>query len=212
MFQRKLSRILAWPLWFSFPLRLRHRPLRRPKGHRRINTLRSGTSSRVTAIWRRTELSRFRSLDGAVVPYSYDAVNVGGIFSAARYFNRYIGVQAEFAEHRVGHRESQTPISAPTATTMASITVGGGLIARFPAGNITPFIHALGGCGAGERTGSQRCHLGPRHDGRRRHGLRDAAGSIITWRSGSSRLITSTCTPTSAPGFTADAPTSTRRG
>lgn len=79
---------------------------------------------------------------GGTLPYSYNAVNVGGIFSAARYFNRYVGVQAEFSEHQYGSGVPGTNIGT-RGNNDGFYTVGGGLIARFPAGNITPFIHGL---------------------------------------------------------------------
>ncbi len=79
---------------------------------------------------------------GTTVPYSYDAVNVGGLFSAARYFNRNVGVQVEFGVHQWG-----TGVSGSNIGTHGNddgfFTIGGGLIARFPTGDITPFIHGL---------------------------------------------------------------------
>lgn len=77
-----------------------------------------------------------------VVPFSYDAVNVGGLFSAARYFNRYVGVQAEFAIHQWGTQVSGSNIGTH-GNDDGFTTIGGGLIARFPTGDITPFIHGL---------------------------------------------------------------------
>lgn len=83
-----------------------------------------------------------------VVPYdtpivaSYDAVNVGGIFSGAYFFNRNIGVQAEFAVHEWGTQRDGTNIGTE-GNDDGFVTFGGGLIARFPTGNITPFVHAL---------------------------------------------------------------------
>ena len=66
------------------------------------------------------------------VPLTYSSINLGAIGSAAYYFNRYVGGQFEFADHPDGPGDS-----AQTAT--------GGLIVRFPTGNITPFIHGLAG-------------------------------------------------------------------
>ena len=79
---------------------------------------------------------------GVTIPYSYDAVDVGGLFSGARYFNRYIGLQAEFAEHQYGTGVPGTNIGT-RGNNDSFYTVGGGLIARYPTGNITPFIHGL---------------------------------------------------------------------
>jgi hypothetical protein len=79
---------------------------------------------------------------GTTITANYDAVNVGGIFSGAYFFNRFIGVQAEFAEHQYGSSVAGTNIGTK-GNDDGFYTVGGGLIARFPTGNITPFVHAL---------------------------------------------------------------------
>ena len=76
------------------------------------------------------------------VTASYDAVNVGGLFSGAYFFNKNIGVQAEFAIHEWGEEVDGTNIGTH-GNDDGFMTVGGGLIARFPVGNITPFVHAL---------------------------------------------------------------------
>ncbi len=81
--------------------------------------------------------------DGSVVPYSYDAVNVGGIFSGAYFFNRYVGAQAEFAEHEYGDENTATFNIGTHGNDDGFLTLGGGLIARYPTGDITPFLHAL---------------------------------------------------------------------
>ena len=81
--------------------------------------------------------------DGSVVPYDYDAVNVGGIFSGAYFFNRYVGAQAEFAEHEYGVEDTETFNIGTHGNDDGFLTLGGGLIARYPTGDITPFVHAL---------------------------------------------------------------------
>jgi hypothetical protein len=81
-------------------------------------------------------------VSGGTVPFSYDAVNVGGLFSGARYFNRNVGVQVEFGEHEWGAQSSGSNVGTH-GNDDGFLTVGGGLIARFPTGNITPFIHGL---------------------------------------------------------------------
>jgi outer membrane protein OmpA-like peptidoglycan-associated protein len=81
---------------------------------------------------------------------NYDAVNVGGLFSGAYFFNRNIGVQAEFGVHEWGS-SSSLPAGTPGSNIGTHgnddgfLTVAGGLIGRFPQGNITPFIHGLVG-------------------------------------------------------------------
>jgi hypothetical protein len=81
---------------------------------------------------------------GGVAVASYDAVNLGGLFSGAYYFNRVVGVQAEFGEHQWGAQNGNSNIGTH-GNDDGFLTFSGGLIARFPAGNITPFIHALVG-------------------------------------------------------------------
>ena len=70
-----------------------------------------------------------------VLPMSYQAVDLGGIVSAARYFNRYVGIQAESSLHYA---------SVNTTNTNASF-YSGGLIFRFPGDEVTPFLHGLVG-------------------------------------------------------------------
>jgi outer membrane protein OmpA-like peptidoglycan-associated protein len=80
--------------------------------------------------------------DGTTVPYSYDAVDVGGLFSGAYFFNRYVGAQVEFAEHHWG--TNQYPSNVGTHGNNDGFnTLGGGIIFRYPTGNITPFVHGL---------------------------------------------------------------------
>jgi hypothetical protein len=80
--------------------------------------------------------------NGTTESVSYDAVNVGGLFSGAYFFNKNIGVQAEFAVHEWGTSVAGTNIGTK-GNDDGFLTFGGGVIARFPTGNITPFIHAL---------------------------------------------------------------------
>lgn len=44
--------------------------------------------------------------NGTVLPFNYNAVDVGGLFSAARYFNKSFGVQAEYGLHEWGGSSS----------------------------------------------------------------------------------------------------------
>ena len=71
---------------------------------------------------------------GTTVPLTYSAINEGAIGSVAYYFNRYLGGQFEYANHPDGPGDGIS-------------TVGAGLIARFPTGNITPFLHVMGNAG-----------------------------------------------------------------
>ncbi len=82
--------------------------------------------------------------NGSTAPYNYDAVNVGGLFSGAYYFNRFVGVQGEFAEHEWGGSVAGSNVGTD-GNDDGFETFSGGIIFRFPAENITPFIHALVG-------------------------------------------------------------------
>ena len=82
---------------------------------------------------------------GTPVMANYDAVNVGGLFSGAYHFNRYVGVQGEFGVHEWGGPSSTGSNIGTEGNDDGFLTVSGGLIARYPAGNITPFVHGLFG-------------------------------------------------------------------
>jgi hypothetical protein len=84
--------------------------------------------------------------NGTVVTASYDAVNVGGLFSGAYYFNRFLGAQLEFGEHEWGTVNSNGTSNVGTeGNDDGFLTLGAGLIARFPTGDVTPFVHGLVG-------------------------------------------------------------------
>ncbi len=88
--------------------------------------------------------------NGTPVSANYDAVNLGGVASVAYYFNRYLGVQGEWGFHEWGD-QSNLPLSAPGANIGTHgnddgfMSFAGGLVGRYPDGNITPFAHALVG-------------------------------------------------------------------
>jgi hypothetical protein len=82
---------------------------------------------------------------GATVSANYDAVNLGGLFSGAYYFNNHIGAQVEFGVHEWGVQSANGSNIGTHGNDDGFLTVAGGLIARFPSGNITPFIHGLVG-------------------------------------------------------------------
>jgi hypothetical protein len=81
---------------------------------------------------------------GQTVPYSYDAVNFGLIGSGAYYFNNHIGVQAEVAEHEWGTQKAGSNIGTE-GNDDGFVTASGGVIFRYPLGNITLFAHGLAG-------------------------------------------------------------------
>jgi len=80
--------------------------------------------------------------NGTVEPFSYKAVDVGGLFSGAYYFNRYVGAQIEFAEHHWGKENPPSNIGTH-GNNDGFNTLGGGIIFRYPTGEITPFLHFL---------------------------------------------------------------------
>ncbi len=80
--------------------------------------------------------------NGSIQPFSYNAVNVGGLFSGAYYFNRYVGAQVEFAEHHWGTQAQGSNIGT-RGNNDGFNTLGGGLIFRIPLDNVTPFLHGL---------------------------------------------------------------------
>jgi outer membrane protein OmpA-like peptidoglycan-associated protein len=84
--------------------------------------------------------------DGTVIPYSYNAVDVGGLFSGAYYFNKNLGLQLEYGYHEWGDSSSNyLENNGEHGNDDGFQTVSGGVIFRFPSKDITPFIHALVG-------------------------------------------------------------------
>jgi len=72
-----------------------------------------------------------------VLPETFKSMDEGLIASGARYFNKYVGLQAESSTH-------DTFKNSPSSNGGVT-TVQGGLIFRLPTGEITPFIHGLAG-------------------------------------------------------------------
>jgi len=84
--------------------------------------------------------------NGNTAPYQYDAVNLGGDFSGAYFFNRFFGVQGEYAEHEWGSWTGSFTNSVGTHGNDDGFqTFAGGIIFRFPQDHFTPFAHALVG-------------------------------------------------------------------
>ena len=78
------------------------------------------------------------------VSASYDPVLVGGLFSGEFFFNDHVGIQGEFGEHEFGVQCCGRIASAPKATTIGFLTLGGGIVLRYPKNKTTVFFHALG--------------------------------------------------------------------
>jgi hypothetical protein len=82
---------------------------------------------------------------GTPITANYDAVNVGGVVSGAYYFNRNIGVQGEWGIHEWGTQNPNGSNVGTEGNDDGFLTFAGGLVARYPSGNITPFVHGLVG-------------------------------------------------------------------
>lgn len=83
--------------------------------------------------------------DGTVIPFNYNAVNVGGLFSGAYFFNKYVGAQGEFGLHEWGTQNPNGSNVGTHGNDDGFTTLGGGIIFRFPTEDLTPFVHGLVG-------------------------------------------------------------------
>lgn len=79
---------------------------------------------------------------GTVHGLTPNAINMGAILSITRYFNKNIGVTAEGDEHILLPENGVVTWNQPQNDFSGG---AGGIIFRFPSGNITPFIHGLVG-------------------------------------------------------------------
>jgi hypothetical protein len=83
--------------------------------------------------------------NGTTIPYNYNAVNLGGLFSAAYYFNKYVGAQAEVGFHEWGDADPNGSNNGTHGNDDGFTTASGGIIFRYPTEDITPFVHGLVG-------------------------------------------------------------------
>ena len=84
--------------------------------------------------------------NGKIVPANYDSIDLGGIGSVSYFFNKYVGIQGEIAVHEWGVQNTNTvPETGTTGNNSGFTTLAGGVIVRYPRGNITPFAHGLFG-------------------------------------------------------------------
>ena len=104
------------------------------------------------------------------VTASFDAVNIGGLFSGAYYFNKYVGVQVELGEHQWGTQCCNTNVGT-RGDDDGFMTLGGGMIFRYPAENFTAFAHGLMNADHIGGPYFEPDQVGSRFDRRRRHGL-----------------------------------------
>lgn len=135
--------IFVLALGVSSPIALRAQVTAKPAG--------TTAASDVPSRWDIFVGYSYLAPKGTVGRNVYQKINFGGIASVARYFNRYVGLQAEGDWHTPS--EKWPPDSNTGADNANDDFSGGsgGLILRYPTGNFTPFVHALAG---GERVGS----------------------------------------------------------
>ncbi|MGH9345550.1 MAG: hypothetical protein ACRD19_17520, partial [Terriglobia bacterium] len=76
-----------------------------------------------------------------ILPVNFTSINGGAIGSVARYFNRYVGIELEGDVHL----QNEAPVNGKFNPADDFSGGQGGLIFRFPTGEITPFVHALVG-------------------------------------------------------------------
>ena len=82
--------------------------------------------------------------NGTTLPFNYNAVNLGGLFSGAYYFNKFVGLQGEYGLHEWGDAVPGSNIGTH-GNDDGFQTASGGIIFRFPMEDITPFVHGLVG-------------------------------------------------------------------
>jgi hypothetical protein len=135
---KSVSRVLAFAILASLPVALAAQTAPAAKGP----SVDSQYASRWDIFLGYSYLSPHGTVQvpqsgGGTLPFSYESVNVGGVFSGAYYFNRNIGAQVELGEHYWGNSNS-------TVDNDGFGTVAAGLIIRDPTGmHVTPFAHFL---------------------------------------------------------------------
>src|SRR5215469_4893765 len=75
--------------------------------------------------------------NGPTIGQQYKSMDAGVLGSGAYFFNNHVGAQIESGAHDLWRNNSSSNGGA--------YTIAGGLIARFPAMDITPFLHGLVG-------------------------------------------------------------------
>ena len=98
--------------------------------------------------------------NGSTAPFSYDAVNVGGLASGTYYFNQFVGFQAEYGVHEWGGQAQPARTSAPKGTTMASRLVGRRPDSALPRRQHYSVRARVGWGGIGGRAGSRARQVG----------------------------------------------------
>ncbi|MDE3062384.1 MAG: OmpA family protein [Acidobacteriota bacterium] len=95
--------------------------------------------------------------NGTTLPFVYRSVDWGSILSVARYFNKYVGVEAIGDEHIV----NEGPGSGSTYSNSNFSGGSGGVIFRFPSGDFIPFLHGLAGAEYADGPSLQKDKWGP---------------------------------------------------
>ena len=85
------------------------------------------------------------TIANTTVTASYKAIDVGGLFSGAYFFNNHVGAQVEYGFHEWGTSSGNGNPIGTHGNNDGFQTVAGGLVGRFQSDNITPFIHGLVG-------------------------------------------------------------------
>jgi hypothetical protein len=128
-----LNRLLAFSFAGFFPIALAAQVA--PTA---VGTPKDESPSRWDIFMGYSYLKPYGNVDGV----TYNPIDYGAIMSISRYFNRNVGIQVEGDEHILLPQTSYTTVSQPGDDLSG---ISGGVIFRFPAGNLTPFIHALAG-------------------------------------------------------------------
>jgi hypothetical protein len=81
--------------------------------------------------------SAIENMKSGTQSVSFDNANFGLITNVTRFFTPHLGVQVEMAEHAL---TTDTP-----SNNDGFLTMTGGVVYRYPTGNLTPFVHALFG-------------------------------------------------------------------
>lgn len=95
--------------------------------------------------------------NGVTIPFAYRSVDWGAILSVARYFNKYVGIEAIGDEHIV----NEGPGSGSTYSNADFSGGSAGVIFRFPTGNMVPFVHGLVGADYADGPNLQSDTWGP---------------------------------------------------
>jgi hypothetical protein len=141
-FFKSVSRVLSFVLFLLVPVVLTAQAGPSARGTTNSNPSRWDIFAGYSYLAPHGTVTAMQPDSAPSITASYDAVNVGGLGSGAYFFNRFVGIQAEYGIHEWGDQKSGSNVGTE-GNDDGFQTVGGGLIARFPNGTITPFVHGL---------------------------------------------------------------------